>query len=72
MVDIIDLALIGQDGVTFGGGFGTSNNVGIAFQMSLLFGTQVIVAQLMYWNSSQIISSTILYPLLHLSSTLGN
>ena len=35
MVDIIDLALIGQDGVTFDGGFGTSNSVGIALKMSL-------------------------------------
>ena len=35
MVDIIDLALQGRDHVPFDGGFRTSNNVGIAFQMSL-------------------------------------
>ena len=37
MVDIIDLALIGWDGVTFDGVFETSNNVGIAFKMSFFF-----------------------------------
>ena len=34
MVDIIDLALIGEDGVTFDGGIGTSNNIGMAFHTS--------------------------------------
>ena len=37
IVDIIDLVLFGQDGVTFDRGLGTSSNVGIAFQMSLFF-----------------------------------
>ena len=37
MVDIIDLALIGWDGVTFDGVFETSNNVGIAFKMEFIF-----------------------------------
>ena len=48
MVDINDLALIGQDGVTFDGGFGTSNNAGVALQMSLFF-----VSFFMDWESSK-------------------
>ena len=37
MADIIDLALIGGDGVTFDEGFGTSKNVGIRFQIFCFF-----------------------------------
>ena len=85
MVEIIDLAFIDWDGVTFDGGLGTSNNVGIAFQMGLffcffvwelrilkVFGTQLIVAQLLYLTVLR--SSPLLFctHFLHLSSSLGN
>ena len=45
--------------------FGT-DGVGIAAvigTVASVFGTQLIMAQHLYWNSSQIILSTILYPL---------